>query len=124
MFCPNNLQVIYAIKLLAFLSPSDPGSLGSFARFSMDFSLCTDLIVLYWLLSNEASISSSGIKSATVLYTRFGSFHMNRSLLNLSLGAEGQHSGREEVCGGSQGKTFSQLHRSFIYFQLSTELPP
>lgn len=46
----------------------------------MNFSLCTDLIVLCWLLSSEAPSSSSGIKSTTVLYTRFGLFGMNLSL--------------------------------------------
>lgn len=79
-FCPINLQIINAIKLLAFLSPSDPGPWGSFTRFNMGSPLCTDLIVLSWLLSREASISSPGVKSVIVLYTRFGSFRMNHSL--------------------------------------------
>lgn len=92
------------MKLLAFLSPSDPRSLESFTRFSMDFSLCTDPTALYWLLSGEASISSSRIKSAIVLYNRFGSFHMSHFLFQIpAWGQKGRVEGKKSL-GGVRGR--------------------
>lgn len=95
------------------ISLSVPQSLESFTRFSLN--LCIDLIVLYWLLSSETSISSPGIKSIT-LYTRFGS--------HLDVKDRGTAGLKGRRIWGGRGSGGGILLTALLYLMGNTELLP